>query len=433
MKKCLFLFFFAVNLTAYLAAQELYFPPAFGEWESVPPADLDWCDENLEDPQSFLGERNTKAFIILKDGRMVVEWYYDQFTQDSLWYWASAGKSLMATMIGIAQEEGALDINDPTQDYLGEGWTSLNPAQEAAINIRHQLTMTTGLNDTNVDVDCTDPSCLTYLAEPGTRWAYHNAPYTLVGGVLEAATGLSPTQFFNNRIGLKIGGAGAYIPLGNNTVFFSTPRTMARFGQLILAGGQWDSTTVLGDMNYFTAMTTPSQDINLSYGYLWWLNGQESYLTPRLQLLFDGPIIPTAPADMIAGLGKNDQKVYVVPSQGLVVVRMGNDASNSLFALSDFDPLLWEKISTLACSTSNQEATSASNEFVISPNPVRNQLNIQIEEPIEVAHIFNLKGQLIQSSRTKSIDTQTLTAGIYVLSIHLANGQITRKRFIVEN
>jgi hypothetical protein len=186
-------------------------------------------------------------------------------------------------------------------------------------------------------------------------------------------------------------------------------------------------------MDYFTAMTTPSQEINPAYGYLWWLNGQENYMTPRLQFLFDGPIIPSAPADMIAGLGKNDQKVYVVPSEGLVVVRMGNDASNALFALSDFDPLLWEKISNLACATSRQEAHPTGNAFSISPNPVRNQLNIQIDAPLEVAHIFNMKGQLIQSSRSKSINTQTLAAGVYVLSVRLANGQITRKRFIVGN
>jgi CubicO group peptidase (beta-lactamase class C family) len=430
MKHFLPLFFLVINLATYLEAQEFYFPPALGEWESIPPSDLDWCDENLADLQNFLGERDTKAFIILKNGRMVVEWYYDQFTQDSLWYWASAGKSLMATMIGIAQEEGLLDINDPTQDYLGNGWTSLSFEQEAAISIRHQLTMTTGLNDINVEVDCTDPECLTYLAEPGTRWAYHNAPYTLVGDVLEAASGITPTQFFNNRIGFKIGGIGAYVPLGDNNIFFSTPRTMARFGHLILAGGQWGTTTVLGDLDYITAMTTPSQEINPSYGYLWWLNGQESYMIPRLQFSFPGPIIPTAPADMIAGLGKNDQKVYVVPSEGLVVVRMGNDASDALLALSDFDPLLWEKISNLACTTSSQ-AINPADDFLISPNPVREQLNIMTDEPFEVAHIFNLKGQRMLSTRTKSINTQMLTEGAYILSVKLSSGKVIRKRFIV--
>ena len=182
-------------------SQSFYFPPAFGVWETTDPEALGWCEDELTDLQTFLDERDTKSFIILKEGRIVLEWYYDEFTQDSIWYWASAGKSLTATLVGIAQEEGFLSIDDPTSDYLGTGWTQLSPEQEEQITIRHQLTMTTGLNDIGVNVDCTDPECLTYLAEPGTRWAYHNAPYTLLGSVIEAASGQTLNQFFNTRVG----------------------------------------------------------------------------------------------------------------------------------------------------------------------------------------------------------------------------------------
>ncbi|MBK6945843.1 MAG: hypothetical protein IPH21_14410 [Flavobacteriales bacterium] len=52
---------------------------------------------------------------------------------------------------------------------------------------------------------------------------------------------------------------------------------MARFGLLMLNQGTWNTTPIMTDMNYFTDMTTPSQTINNSYGYLWWLNGQTSY------------------------------------------------------------------------------------------------------------------------------------------------------------
>lgn len=428
----LFLFSSLVALysSAFLNAQDLYFPPTFGTWEQINPAELNWCEENLNDLNIFLEERNTKAFIILKEGRIAVEWYYDQFTQDSVWYWASAGKSLTATMIGIAQEEGLLNIEDATQDYLGQAWTSLSPEQEAAITIRHQMSMTTGLNDTDIDVNCTDPACLTYLQTPGTRWAYHNAPYTLLTDVLAAASGLTATQFFNNRIGLTIGGVGSYIQVENNKVFFSTPRTMARFGHLILARGQWGNTTVLGDMDYFDAMTTPSQNINPSYGYLWWLNGQDNYMTPSLQFLFDGPIIPTAPNDMFAALGKNDQKIYVVPSEGLVVIRMGNDASNEVFALSDFDPLLWEKITNLVCTTSTQELPDQDYQFSISPNPVQDLLNIITNENILKADLLNISGQVLYTSNNKSIYTNSLSPGIYIVRITFSNGKMISRRFV---
>ena len=112
-------------------SQELYFPPLTGdEWASLPPEELGWCSEKVDSLVAFLEEKNTKAFIILKDGKLVVEEYFGTYTKDSSWYWASAGKSLMGVMMGLAQEDGHLNIEDKTSDYLGEGWTSCNSEEE---------------------------------------------------------------------------------------------------------------------------------------------------------------------------------------------------------------------------------------------------------------------------------------------------------------
>ena len=88
---------------------------------------------------------------------------------------------------------------------------------------------------------------------------------------------------------------------------------------------------------------------NQAYGYLWWLNGKSSYHLPQTQLEFKGTLIPNAPTDMYAALGKNDQKIYVVPSKKLVIVRMGDvaDPNNPTFASSTFDNDLWGKINLL--------------------------------------------------------------------------------------
>lgn len=423
--------FVLLFLATLLPAQELYFPPAGNAWETLDPSELDWCEEELNDLQSFLDTRDTKAFLILKDGRMVLEWYFDSFTQDSVWYWASAGKSLTATLVGIAQEEGLLNIDDPTSDYLGVGWTSLPPEQEAQITIRHQLTMTTGLNDQNVDVDCTDPECLIYLAEPGARWAYHNAPYTLLGAVIEAASGQGLNQFFVNRLGNNIGAGGLYLPLGYNRVFWSKARNMARFGLLIQADGQWNGTSVLGDQDYLTAMRTPSQELNPAYGYLWWLNGQDSYLYPRLQINFPGPLVPTAPADMYAALGKNDQKLYIVPSQGLVIVRMGNDASDGPLAISGFDVELWERISGLACTTATEDLP-AENGLQVSPNPTNGRVQLEAPEQITRLSLRNLRGQYWPLPVQAHLDLSNFPPGVYFLVAHLKNGEREVKRVVVQ-
>lgn len=330
-------------------ANTLYFPPiGSSEWQTTTPASLGWNETELTNLYPYLQSKNTKAFIILKDGKIVTERYFGTFTADSLWYWASAGKTMTAFLAGIAQEEGIININKPTSDYLGTGWTSIPLAKENLITVKHQLTMTTGLDDGVVDDDCTLPACLRYKADAGSRWAYHNAAYTLLDKVIESASRLSYNAYYQQKVRDKIGMNGFWIKTPNsNNVLYSNARSMARFGLLLLNKGKWDTKIVLGDENYFTNQVNTSQNLNLSYGYLTWLNGKSSSMVPTLQTVFPVSIIPNAPADMYAALGKNDQKIYVVPSQNLVIIRMGNSAGSVQFAVSGFDNELWGKLKTI--------------------------------------------------------------------------------------
>jgi CubicO group peptidase (beta-lactamase class C family) len=328
----------------------MYFP-AIGSsnWQTISADSLGWHTTALPDLYNYLQQKHSKAFIILKSGKIVTEQYFGSFTQDSLWYWASAGKTLTGLLVGIAQQEGYLSINEPTSKYLGTGWTSLPPAKEQLITIRNQLNMTTGLDDGVSNSDCTDPDCLQYKADAGSRWAYHNAPYTLLGKVVAQATGSSFSNYFQQKIRDKIGMNGFWLTVdGYNNVYYSNARSMARYGLLLLNKGTWNnSTAVLADTAYFNQQVNSSQTINPSYGYLTWLNGKAKHMLPQTQFLFNGAIIPNAPADMYCALGKNDQKVYVVPSQELVVIRMGESADESLFSVTGFDNELWLQLKNI--------------------------------------------------------------------------------------
>jgi len=131
---------------------------------------------------------------------------------------------------------------------------------------------------------------------------------------------------------------GLWVKTANaNNVFFSNARSMARFGLLLLNKGRWNNTPILSDENYFNSQVNTSQNINLSYGYLTWLNGKSSSMVPGLQTVLPVPLVANAPADMFAALGKNDQKIYVVPSQQLVIIRMGNSAGGFSLAMAGFD------------------------------------------------------------------------------------------------
>lgn len=366
------IFILFTSLT-FVKAQNLYFPPLVetneNNWESIPISELEWCDERIDSLYTFLEEKNTKGFIILKDGKIVLEKYFGTFTQDSAWYWASAGKSMVATLIGIAQRSSLLDINEKASTYLGEGWTSLTKEQEDKITIRHQMTMTTGLKEpdiTGID-NCIEPSCLVYGSEPDTRWYYYNSPYRLLQHVLDSATGKPINQYFAERVTRKTGITGAFA----NYILFSKPRSMARFGLLILNKGKWVNDPVLNDAMYFEQMTSTSQLLNPAYGYLWWLNGKDKFKIPASDEIYEGSLIPNAPSDMIAALGANDQKIYVVPSQNLVVVRVGNSTgADRLNAVSSFDNELWGKISNLSCDSpvlANEE--EGQENMTVFPNP----------------------------------------------------------------
>jgi CubicO group peptidase (beta-lactamase class C family) len=326
---------------------DLYFPPISGsEWETTDPAALGWNLEELQKLNTLLEENGTRGFILLQGGKIVVENYYgtrlansQAFDRDSPWYWASAGKTLTATLIGLAQEEGKLSIAESSSKYLGEGWTSMTSEQEKKISIWHQLTMTSGLDDGVANKDDFSPEILKFLAEPGTRWAYHNAPYTLLDKVVEVSTGRDFSDYFNQKIASKIGMTGSWQRLGFNHVFFSNARSMARFGLLILANGDWAGESIIKDKSYLNQMINTSQNLNEGYGYLWWLNGKNTFMVPSLQITIPGSFSPNAPSDMVCGLGKDGQYICVVPSMDLVLVRMGLSPDQSLVPFMFLDDI----------------------------------------------------------------------------------------------
>jgi CubicO group peptidase (beta-lactamase class C family) len=323
--------------------QTMYFPPLTGStWETQSISDLKWNQNAVQPLLAYLELKHSKSFIVLVNGRIVLENYFNNHTVSTNWYWASAGKTLTSTVTGIAQQEGLLNINNKVSQYIGTGWTSETLTQENLITAKHLLTMTSGLDDSTDDVD---PANLIYKADAGKRWAYHNV-YVKLQDVVAKASGKTWENYFNTKLRDKIGMNGAWVQLGVNSVYTSTSRSMARFGLLMLNKGKWENDIILNE-NYFTEATNTSQNINLGYGYLWWINGKASYHLPQSQLTFQGSIIPTAPNDMFMALGKNDQKIYIVPSKKMVVIRMGDAADDENLALSDFDKTLWEKINAL--------------------------------------------------------------------------------------
>lgn len=415
--------------TFALSAQEFYYPPTTSDdWETLNMTDLGWCESELPALQSFLQDTHTKAFLVLKDGKIVIEEYFDGHARDSVWYWASAGKSLNAFEIGLLQEGGQLDIEAPTSDYLGDGWTSCSSADEELIKVKHQLSMTTGLDYSVADIDCTTPDCLQCLYEPNVEWYYHNAPYTLLSDVIENVSGRSHSLHTFLTLGNSVGIRGAWLPLGNNRTFFSSARVMARFGLLMNSNGNWNGEAILADESYFDQMISPSQDINLSYGYLWWLNTGPSYRLPSSTITFPGKIISNAPDHIYMALGKNSQLLIIDPVENIVIVRMGEDPDPSpvpTIFLND----LWNQVQALICTTTAATETYTQ-ELTISPNPVSSVVSIDTKRSIGSLKITDAHGRVVLScTGVNEVDVSMLPAGVYMLLVYV-DGTPVSEQFV---
>lgn len=323
----------------------MYFPSiTTNDWETKTSTSLNWNQNAIQPLKDFLIQKNTKSFMILVNGRIVMEEYFNGHTSTATWEWNSAGKTLTTATFGIAQQEGLVNSNTRVSQYLGAGWTTAPLLKENQITNKHLLTMTSGLNDAN---NLVIPANLTYLADAGTRWSYHNVFQKLMD-VVEKASNQPYETYFTNKLKTKIGMDGSW----NNglifRIYYSNTRSMARFGLLALNKGKWNTEQIVSEA-YFNESVNTSQTINPSYGYLWWLNGKSSFMVPGSQAIFLSNLIPNAPTDMYAAMGANDQRIYVVPSKKMVVVRMGNaaDPTNPSFAISGFDNTLWEKINAV--------------------------------------------------------------------------------------
>lgn len=423
MKRLLLLLCLLCSLSA---RSQTYFPPLTGNtWDTLSPSALGWCEDSIQQLYNWLELSDTKAFILLKDGKIVLEKYFGTFTEDSVHVWNSAGKTLTAYTVGIAQQEGYLDIQDYTSDYLGNGWTSMTTAEEDSIRIWHQLTMTSGMDDGVSDPFCTDPACMTYLADPGTRWAYHNAPYTLLDSVIHVATSVPLNTYVYQKIGSKIGMIGLYVTIDYNHVFVSKPRSMARFGLLLSQNGVWNGTTVCSDLNYLNTMRNTSQNLNESYGYLTWLNGKNSFMIPQSQFVFNGSLMPDAPADVYAAEGKNGQIINVAPSDGIVLIRMGETLGNNLIATT-YNDTIWQYINRFGCtlSVSDQSLT----DLQLAPNPGQGHFSLNGLPSDAILEIHDLQGRTVDYTRqNEQITLTTPVKGVYFIKINIKNLTTTCK------
>jgi len=317
-----------------VAATDPAYWPRANEWESRKPAEAGMDADAVEAALAYAGEHNSTGMVILRGGRIVAEHYWQAWNPESSAPIFSASKSLTATLVGMAIEEGKLkSLNQSAADFV----TSWKGTPKAAITLRHMLTMTSGIRVTagNVrsDVDAFEETAASPLDHaPGEFWAYNTPVYRMLIRVLEIASGVSIDQYTQRKLSGPLGMNHSQwdcspAPKGktNCTWYRSSLRDMSRFGLMILRNGKWESKQLIS-AKYVKEASSTSQKLNESYGYLWWLNGRASYKLPAGGAVQPGMMWPDCPSDSFGALGAQDKKIYIVPSLDLVVSRHGGAA-----------------------------------------------------------------------------------------------------------
>ena len=294
-----------------------------------------WSGADFDELDRFLEAANTEAFRIVEGGQVIHEWYRtdETYGRDI----ASAQKSVLSLLVGRAIEDGLVTLDTPIDEVLGTDWTP--HGQSSTITVRQLLSMTSGLDD-QYEV----------IAAPGTAWHYSGA-FAALFTVLTTLTGRQLGDIADDWLFSPAGAPTArfyerrsdqFAPIG----LFARASDLTAIGQAVL-----DVDRALVTSSWLDESFSPSSTMNEAYGYLWWLNGQATYRLPGARLARPGALIPSAPADLVAALGKDDQKLYVSRDLDLVVARLGAKASPEVrAALSTFDDPLWERLVALRSS-----------------------------------------------------------------------------------
>ncbi|WP_438491516.1 serine hydrolase domain-containing protein [Paenibacillus sp. IHBB 3054] len=307
--------------------QRNYWPTS--EWLQAPdPATLRKDAEKLTalDPIIKSEYSNINGIVVVRNGYMAYESYYNGYGPEDTHHVASVTKSVISALVGIAIDAGYIrNVDQKVLDFFPEYAQGAADKQKQEVSIRHLLTMTApySFEDWQEPIDkmCMQPDWVKYtldlLGQQGSigTFKYSTAGAHLLSAILTRSTGKSAREFANERLFKPIGmkeipdyemksfgfedlfgkNVKGWVtdPNGNSTGGWGltlNPRDMARFGLLYLNRGIWDEHEVISG-----AWTRESTAMNPNkYGYLWWLR-QEDGISAYLAMGDGGNVICCIP------------------------------------------------------------------------------------------------------------------------------------------
>jgi CubicO group peptidase (beta-lactamase class C family) len=258
--------------------------------------------------------QNGVSLLVLQRGKVL----YDQFPGSGAYELASGTKSFWGIAACVAQEQQLLHLDEPLQETLPE-WR--NDAR-GNITSRELLTLTSGLEGGRIGRPPAYSEALQtmHTAPSGKKFQYGPAPFQVFGELLRRKLKGDPLIYLQEHIlrpaGVTVGRwkrdsqGMPHLPSGASL----TAADWARFGTWVLNQDQRFSVCFQG---------TPA---NPAYGLTWWLNrpAPDVEMLRAMKVLLEMAKEPAIPKDLVMAAGAGDQRLYLIPSRQLVIVRQAN-------------------------------------------------------------------------------------------------------------
>ncbi|HEY9738141.1 MAG TPA: serine hydrolase [Trichocoleus sp.] len=326
---------------AEITATDWYQPQASVQGQPGPPLPLatepTLPEDVLQQASAYAESHSSSALIVLHRGGVVLEQYWQGYSPTARSNSMSMSKSLLGLLIGVAIDEGHIrSVQDPVSAYLPE-WANDSRGE---LTIEDLLYMHSGLrNEKRTDTPFSDlvqlylssdvektALSIPQLAPPGERYDYNNVNSQILALVLERATGEKYADYLSNRLWQPLQAADGFVWLDRPggqakpfCCFFATAPDWARLGQLLLNRGKVGQRQVV-PAAWIDQMLTASP-IEPTYGYHIWIKARtDDY--PNVDRASSEPFLA---ADTFYLDGRGQQRVYVIPSQELVIVRIGEN------------------------------------------------------------------------------------------------------------
>jgi CubicO group peptidase (beta-lactamase class C family) len=304
---------------AHLPAPEYW--PTTG-WRSTTPESQGIDSDKLAELLLAIRGRNVQihSLLVIRNGYQVVDAYFYPYDGQTAHNVASVTKSLMTTLIGIAVDQGKLDLNNKMVSFFPDRSIANLDQRKGNITVRHLASMSSGLDCTAESDELTlqemvaSPDWVQFTLdrevawEPGEQFVYCSPAIHLLSPILQKATGMTTLEFARHYL---------FEPLGFSEVMWPQdpqgyydgwadismdPHDMAKLGFLFLNQGQWDGQQIISRQwveEATKAQMTAGEDL---YGYGWWIEAE----------------VKGARAD-----GRGGQYIFVLPQWNMILVTTG--------------------------------------------------------------------------------------------------------------